>query len=201
MTIQCVLFDLGGVLVELGGVRDFGEMIGEPDENLVWSRWLTSPCVRAYERGHCSTDQFARELIDEFALECSADEFAERFRVWPRGLISGAYELVEQLSARLTVACLSNTNPLHWERQRDAMKLGSLFPTRFLSHELGMIKPDREIFDHVVDALQLAPESILFFDDNQINIEAAREAGLCAERVVGPDPVRAKLRELDLIGA
>ncbi len=52
MRIEYVVFDLGGVLVELGGVRDFGDMIGEADDERVWAPWLTSPWVRRdYERG------------------------------------------------------------------------------------------------------------------------------------------------------
>ena len=193
MSIQCVVFDLGGVIVELGGVRDFGDMINEPDDTRVWERWLSSRWVRDYERGRCSTEAFARGLVEEFELACSAGEFVERFLRWPRGLIDGAEELVEVLASRVAVACLSNTNELHWRHQTDAPRLAELFPTRFLSHQLGLIKPDREIFDHVVGALALPANSILFFDDNQLNVDGALAAGLCAERVQGPAATRAQL--------
>lgn len=193
MAVDCVLFDLGGVLVELGGVRDFGDMINEPDDSRVWSRWLESGWVRRYERGRCSTEDFARGLVGEFGLSCSEGEFLERFRAWPRGLIGGARELVEAVASRVAVACLSNTNELHWRHQADAWRLAELFPTRFLSHELGLIKPDREIFEHVVGALALPAEAVLFLDDNQLNVDAARAAGLRAERVQGPAAARAQL--------
>lgn len=193
MTIRCVVFDLGGVLVELGGVREFGDMIGEPDDSLVWARWLGSRWVRDYERGRCSTERFARGLVEEFGLTCSPEAFLDRFRVWPRGLMGGAHELVESLAETTPVACLSNTNELHWGHQADAFRLAELFPTRFLSHELGLVKPDREIFEHVVDALSLPADAILFFDDNRPNVDAAREAGLRAEHVQGPTGARACL--------
>jgi len=193
MDIRCVVFDLGGVLVELGGVREFGDMIGEPDDSLVWSRWLESPWVREYERGRCTTDAFADGLVQEFGLGCTPAEFLDRFRAWPKGLIGGATELVERVSRELPVACLSNTNALHWEHQADAFRLADLFPTRFLSHELDLIKPDREIYEHVVEALALPAESILFLDDNQPNVEAARAAGLRAERTIGPESARQHL--------
>ena len=128
MTIACVVFDLGGVLVELGGVRDFGDMISEPDDSQVWARWLRSRWVRDYERGRCSTEVFARGMVEEFALPDSPSEFIERFRAWPRGLMGGARELVESLSSRLAVACLSNTNQLHWNHQADAFQLAA-FPS------------------------------------------------------------------------
>ena len=193
MAIEIVVFDLGGVLVELGGVRDFGDLIGELDDERVWARWLESDWVRDYERGRCSTEAFAVGLVEEFELEISSDEFIERFRAWPRGLIDGAFELVEALAASVDVACLSNTNELHWGRQKDALRLGELFPTRFLSHELDLIKPDAEIYAHVVEAVDYAAEAILFFDDNQPNVDAARRAGLRAERVHGPAAARSHL--------
>ena len=187
---EVVLFDLGGVLVELGGVRDFGDMIGEPDDAQVWARWLGCPWVRDYERGRCSTEEFAAGMVQSYKLEVTPDAFIERFRVWPRGLFAGAYELVEALSRRTSVACLSNSNPLHWEHQCDAFQLGRLFPKRFLSHELDMIKPDRDIYEHVVRELNCAPSSVCFLDDNQINVDAARELGVDAHRVTGLEQAR-----------
>ena len=199
MSIQCVVFDLGGVIVGLGGVRDFGDMINEPDDTRVWARWLSSHWVRDYERGRCSTEAFARGLVEEFELTLSSGEFVERFLTWPRGLIDGAEELVEAAASSVAVACLSNTNELHWRQQTDAQRLADLFPTRFLSHELGLIKPDREIFDHVVGALTLPADSILFFDDNQLNVDGARAAGLRAECVQGPTAARAQLARYGLL--
>lgn len=199
MGIDCVVFDLGGVLVELGGVRDFGDMIGEPDDERVWARWLGNTWVRDYERGFCSSDTFARGMVEQFELDGTADEFIERFRAWPRGLFDGAYRLVEALASTVRVACLSNTNEVHWSRQADALRLAELFPTRFLSHELGLIKPDREIYDHVADRLDIAASSILFFDDNQLNVDAARNAGWQAVRVEGPEAARERLEQHGLL--
>jgi putative hydrolase of the HAD superfamily len=199
MPIRTVAFDLGGVLVELGGVRDFGDMINEPDDTQVWERWLRSPWVRDYERGRCSTEAFALGLVDEFELTCSPGEFIERFRSWPRGLMGGAQELVRGLASRIPVACLSNTNELHWNHQADAFQLADLFPRRFLSHELGLVKPDREVYDHVVGALSVPADTVLFFDDNQLNVDAARGAGIRAERVEGPSAARTHLERYGLL--
>lgn len=201
MRIDCVVFDLGGVLVELGGVRDFGDMIGEPDDERVWARWLGSSWVRDYERGFCSSDAFARGMIEQFELDGTSDEFIERFRAWPRGLFDGAYRLVETLASTVRVACLSNTNEIHWSRQADALRLAELFPTRFLSHELGLIKPDRDIYDYVADRLEIEVSSILFLDDNQLNVDAARDTGWQAARVQGPRAARECLEQHGLTGS
>ena len=46
-----VLFDLGGVLVDFGGVQAMKELSGITDDDELWHRWLTCRWVREFERG------------------------------------------------------------------------------------------------------------------------------------------------------
>ena len=199
MTTQVVLFDLGGVLVRLGGVDHFGQMVGMSDPEEIWRRWLTSPAVRRFERGGCSNEDFAEEMVRENDLALSAVEFLEIFRSWPKGLLDGAREMVVGLAEPLQVACLSNTNALHWNEQQDAEVVQRMFDVAFLSHEIGLVKPDAEIFEHVVEELSCQAAEILFFDDNALNVDAARSVGLDAHKVEGVAPTQALLRERGLL--
>ena len=199
MTTRLVLFDLGGVLIELGGVDHFGQLIGEDDEAEIWRAWLSSTWVRRYERGLCSREDFASGMREEHGLVMQESEFLELFLSWPRGLFPGAAELVDSLAPGVGTACLSNTNELHWNEQQDAPVLHRLFETRFLSHELGLVKPDREIFDRVLAELGLSGSEVLFLDDNQINVDGALEVGLDAQVVKGVAAVRALLSERGLL--
>jgi HAD superfamily hydrolase (TIGR01509 family) len=199
VTTRLVLFDLGGVLIELGGVEHFGQLIGEHDEAEIWRTWLSSTWVRSYERGFCSREDFASGMREEHGLELAEHDFLELFLSWPRGLFPGAEELVASLAPGVATACLSNTNELHWNEQQDAQVLHRLFETRFLSHELGLVKPDREIFDHVLSDLGLSGREVLFLDDNEINVDSAREVGLDAQVVKGVGAVRALLSERGLL--
>ena len=79
------------------------------------------------------------------------------------------------------------------------MGMGTRFDYHFPSHKTGMLKPDRECFDNVVRVLDIAPDRILFLDDNEVNVLAAREAGLKAEQVVGALEVVERLEKLDLL--
>ena len=53
-SIDIVLFDLGGVLVDLGGVASMKDLAGIDDEEEIWQRWLTCRWVRGFERGECT---------------------------------------------------------------------------------------------------------------------------------------------------
>ena len=200
MAIDVVLFDLGGVLVELGGMGDLARFAGEHSEEELWRRWLECPWVRRFERGHCDPDDFAQGMVESWSMPVEPTVFLEAFVRWPRGLLPGAREVVDEARAVARVACLSNTNALHAEQSWSATAIGELFPTRFFSHEMGIVKPDREAFDHVLEALALPAERILFLDDNQINVEGARAVGLRAERARGPGEARAALAAHGLAG-
>ena len=62
MTIEIVLFDLGGVLIELGGMAEMSVFSREDEESELWRRWLECPWVRRFETGQCDADVF--ELSD-----------------------------------------------------------------------------------------------------------------------------------------
>ncbi len=189
-----LLFDLGGVIVELAGVPVWKEWTGQSDHE-IWERWLYSPAVRRFERGSSSSDEFAREIVREFDLPVDPATFLAQFERWPTGPFPGALELLAELEDRFRLACLSNSNALHWPRFLSDMHLGEAFHHHFVSHELGALKPDLEVFELVVERLGCAPERILFLDDNQLNVDGARAAGLHAERAEGVAGAREVLRE------
>jgi HAD superfamily hydrolase (TIGR01509 family) len=189
-----ILFDLGGVLIELAGVGRMLELCNHAfSADELWARWLTSEGVRRFETGRASADEFGVAMLAEFGLPIAAAQFLEEFTAWPKGVFPGSFELLEQLATSYRLACLSNTNALHWPRVCDEMGLARYFEYTFASHLLGMLKPDAEIFEHVVEQLGCPPARILFLDDNQHNIASAQSAGMVARRVAGLAEVRAAL--------
>ena len=195
-----LLFDLGGVIVELGGVPVRKRWLGgRMSDREIWESWIHSPAVRRFESGGCDADEFARALVREFELPVDGATFLEHFEHWPRGTFPGALELLAELRESHRVACFSNTNALHWPKFLDDMGLGEAFHDCFASHELGALKPDRQAFDLVLRALGCAPGSVLFLDDNQINVDGARQAGLDAHLAQGPDAARSVLEELGVL--
>ena len=155
--------------------------------------------MRQFETGRADSDAFGAAMLNEFGLSIAAAQFFEEFTAWPKGVFPGSFELLEQLSASYRLACLSNTNALHWPRVCGEMGLARYFESTFASHLLGMLKPDLEIFQHVVGQLGCPPARILFLDDNQLNIVSARTAGMVARRVAGLGEVRAALIELGVL--
>jgi putative hydrolase of the HAD superfamily len=193
-SFELVLFDLGGVLIELRGVGAMQEMTGGMAVEELWRRWLSCPWVRSFESGQCSPEAFAEGIVAQWSLSTPPDEFLASFRSWPTGPLPGAEDLVRDVAEVVEVGCLSNTNRLHWSDWADSWPLLDLIKTRFLSFQIGLLKPDREVFDHVIARLGLDPRRILFLDDNQLNIDSAVDAGLQAVRVEGVIAARQALQ-------
>jgi putative hydrolase of the HAD superfamily len=184
--IRVVLFDLGGVLVDLSGVPTMLQwMDNRVSRDELLKMWLMSPVVRAFESGRATPEAFADQLIAEMGLPVERTRLLEEFARWPEGLFPGALDLVDRVPRRYTRATLCNTNALHWPRLMEDMRLSGAFDHYFASHLIGKIKPDEEAFQHVTEELECRAEEVLFLDDNQLNVEAAKRFGMVAVQVRG----------------
>jgi len=196
---DAVLFDLGGVLVELGDPNDVFGWDGSVGRDDFWRRWLASPTVRRFDAGRIDTDTFAREIVAELELRLSPERFMENFRRWVKGPYPGALPLLQTLAPRYTLAYLSNVNALHWERLRGETALFEPFDAGFPSFELGRLKPDPEAYAYVLDALGVRAARAVFLDDNAPNVDGARAVGMHAYRVHEPKGAACKLRQLGVL--
>jgi putative hydrolase of the HAD superfamily len=197
---DAIVFDLGGVLVELSGVPQMLAWMQTPiTVTELWQHWLSSAAVRSFETGQCTAEAFAAQICREFALGVSPETFLQAFISWPRQLFPGVRELLRALSPCYTLVSLSNTNALHWQRLQREMDFLHLFALNLPSHETQLIKPDREVFIHAIKTIGAPPKRIVFVDDNQQNVDQARAVGMEAHRTVGIAEVKTKLDELGLL--
>jgi putative hydrolase of the HAD superfamily len=199
--VEIVLFDLGGVLIEFGGVEPMKDLAGIHDDEELWRRWLGCPWVRDFERGRCSSDDFASGVIDEWGLPIDATTFLASFRSWPRAPMPGADALLRDVARTTPIGCLSNTNTLHWNENARRWAILDAFEYRFLSFELGLVKPDREIFDRVAASLPASPAHVLFLDDNSLNVDGALAPGTLATRAWGADEAHDALVRAGVLAA
>ncbi|HVA09036.1 MAG TPA: HAD family phosphatase [Acidimicrobiales bacterium] len=191
--IDVVLFDLGGVLVDFGGVAPMRGLANIASDEELWERWLTCPWVRTFERGQCSAEAFSEGIVSDWGLDVSPDSFLAAFESWPGATLPGAEQLVHEVRTRTPVGYLSNTNTLHREAHSSRWPVLTAFDHRFLSFEMGMVKPDPELFEAVATSLALPAVRLLFMDDNVRNVRAASAAGFRAEHAQGVQAARAAL--------
>ncbi len=94
------------------------------------------------------------------------------------------------------IAALSNANELHTPLHRQ--RFGSVIENFFFSDEIGHVKPERAIYEHVFHDLGVPPGRIAFFDDTPVNVDAARKIGIAAYTVDGFTALGARLHDLGI---
>lgn len=186
-TPPVLLFDLGGVIVDFRGAEGADAMTkGAHGLDYCRANWWRLPELDLLERGRLAPELFADAFIREWGLDLDRAGFLDGFKHWVTGVFEGAPGTLAGLGARYRLACLSNVNAVHWERCRE-LGVAELFDERFLSHELGLRKPEPEIYAGVAAALGIAPSEIFFFDDVNANVAAAIAAGMRAVLVENGD--------------
>lgn len=200
--IRVVLFDLGGVLERVAAAPKVEAWTaGRIPSSAFWSAWLSADSVRDFETGRIGPQEFAPRAVSELGLDISPADFLHDFRDWLAGPYDGARDLVLQVRASgVRTASFSNSNAIHWPIMESHQDVAEVFDANFPSHVLGHCKPDVEAFHAVVAALDVPAEAILFLDDNLVNVEGARRAGLQAERVDGVEGARKVLQAAELLG-
>lgn len=158
--------------------------------------WLESPWVGKFETGACSPEEFAAGAVAELDVNLSPEEFLTEFATWDRGPTPEAFTLLERLQSRYALYCLSNNNEVHWQHP-ELQRLLQYFKQTFVSHKIGLVKPDASVFKHVIKHIPEKPDRILFFDDNLECIAAAQKAGLNAYRVQGCASVIRVIEDMD----
>ena len=108
--------------------------------------------------------------------------FAEFKKSYEEKLASIKYykdvvDYAHSLKSRCKIAILSNLIPFDKKRINDQYDL-SKFDYVYLSYELGMTKPNKEIYQYVLNDLKILPQNILFIDDDSNNIKTAKECGI-----------------------
>lgn len=198
--IDLVLFDLGGVLIQPGGVGPLRALSGIESDEALWERWLSCRWVRRFEAGRCTAEEFAAGVVADWELAVAPEAFLDEFSRWPWPPFEGALELVESVQATVPAGFLSNMNALQWTANYEEIALTRAFDFRFLSFELGLVKPDAAIFDAVAERLPVRRQRVLFLDDNAVNVEAAESSGFVARHVRGIDAARDALVDTRVLG-
>lgn len=106
--------------------------------------------------------------------------------------------LAELHEAGVALALLSNA-PSSFGRLAEQQPWVRRFRHLLFSGDLGVAKPDPEIWTALLERLDAAPEQCLFLDDRQVNVDGARRAGLAGERWPGALAIRDRLTEFGVL--
>ena len=206
--IETVIFDLGGVLVEVDLERmtvPMAELAGTSPEEVVGALRVGHETLVEYERGRLETEELYRWVLDALGLSTDRCPF-ELFRRHMCAVLVPSPEmeaLFRQTCATptCTTCILSNTNDLHWTWVNAHLDLLQHASHTLTSYETGFYKPEPEIYRVALERFGVSdPSTAIFIDDLLPNVEAARQAGMTASFAHQDErTTRARLEELGVL--
>ncbi|MDB5823845.1 MAG: putative haloacid dehalogenase-like hydrolase [Herminiimonas sp.] len=198
--IDALLFDLGGVLIDVDFNRAFENwsLASGIDATLLRSRFKVDDAYHRHERAEISAEQYFAALRNSLGINIDDALFERGWNAILGAEIVSTTRLLPGLLQQRPLYLFSNSNRTHhvrWERAYAGMLAN--FAEVFVSSEIGLRKPDAEAFLHVASAAGLDPRHILFFDDTMENVDGAKAVGMMAVHVTGTDSIIDAIRSAD----
>ena len=192
MNRKAIIFDMGGVLVDLDmdGCRNaFKALLGyyRIDE-------LLDPChqkgiIGDLEEGMITPEEFRNIVLSE-SEPGSAPETVDK-AMWHilEGIRPYKAELLRRMTEKYDLYMLSNNNGITMVRAHELFAaagapIDEIFKKCFLSYEMKALKPSEKFYKDVVAQIGIPAEQMLFIDDSVSNVEGAVAAGLPAVHYV-----------------
>ena len=188
MNIKAIVFDMGGVLIDLDYDRCVAAYKALGFEEICD---YLDPCHQKgiygdMESGKASEDEF----YDFFLSKCHTGTTRADIDACMKSFYDGPSEKTSSLLRGLKqkgygIYMLSNNNPIMMRIcDSDFKKVGigisDFFDQAFISSSMKMMKPDAAIFNEAIRRIGLKAEELLFIDDSPVNVEAARKSGMNA---------------------
>ncbi|MBD3155039.1 MAG: HAD-IA family hydrolase [Candidatus Aenigmarchaeota archaeon] len=192
--INTIIFDAGGVFVK-GTSKEFFIKISKilkVDSSVFIKRkyiWDNA------QKGEISLQDAIEEIFD---IPISEEKMVEIINVWKRNfkLDIAIRDFAKKLSKDYRIFILSNIDTESVELFKDHREGFDFVEEEFLSCKLGMKKPDREIYEYVLNKINVKPEKCVFIDDKPENIEGAEKVGIHGIVFKNKEQLKRELRKL-----
>jgi len=199
--ILAAVFDLGGVIIDVHEQRPPGLWAASAGvcERDVARLYHNDTQYKLLACGKISMADYHRHIADRIGGPLSFEQFVDGWNAVLGGPLPGAQQLIAQLAGHVRLIVLSNTTACHtsvW-----SVTLADVlthFERLFLSHEMGVRKPQPGSFRCVLDYLDLPPEQVAMIDDKPENISAAEALGMKGIVARGAESISRGLAELGL---
>ena len=180
------LFDLGNVLAKsLDDYYLYNKLNCKIPYNEFLQYWWSDDLVLKAHMGLATDDEHVEALLKFCKSDLSINQFYEIYNSLDNSLYDETLEIINELKNKgYKVGLLSNLRLMDYKRYEEQIKKIN-FDYLFLSYEIKSIKPSSDIYLQVIDALNCEADNIIFFDDNQKNVNGAKKLGINAYQVTG----------------
>jgi len=184
-----IIFDFGGVIINIDPmltVKAFANLSPELTEEKTM-QVIQDPLFRQFEKGKISENELRMGITNMLDINTNLSDmdFDEAWDGMILDLPKARLDLIHSLKNDHRLFLLSNTNSIHMRKVSQVVQqtihkdsINHYFEKAYYSHLIGMRKPDREIFDLVLDENNLNSNETIFLDDFPVNFPGAVEVGI-----------------------
>lgn len=180
------VFDLGGVIAKLMDRKNIYDNLNLTIDYEQF-KYIFSDGEEATKvhKGQMSIEKYFEFLKQYLKKETSFQEFIKIYQKSKKGLYEDTVEIINKLkSSGFKIYLLSNLREIDFEIFQKGFDT-SIFTEMFLSYDIGMLKPNDDIYQYMLKKINDLPSNIYFFDDNENNINRALRNGINAYKVTG----------------
>ena len=195
--IKAICFDLDGVYFSENGFKSFKQKIidmGADTEKVKY--YLHGEPMLEFKRGTTKEQEYWQNAVEYLELKISPEKLVN--------LLPLGYEINQEVHGTVlkvrkngykTCICSNNfeTRVRLLDEKFDFIKN---FDVPIFSYEVGVIKPDKKIFEILVESAEVLPKELIYSDDSEMALQGAKEVGINAFVYEGFDKFKNKLIEL-----
>ena len=182
---KAIIFDLGAVILNINyqNTIDKFTKLGVNNAATFYSKKVQTNLFNQIETGMISSNEFLKALQKE-TKNANINQVEKAWNAMLLDLPEERIQLIEKLKNNYSIYLLSNTNAIHIDAikkqlcKRKWLAFCKLFDKMYLSHELGLRKPDVKIFEYILKEQKLKAEEIFFIDDSPQHIASAKKIGI-----------------------
>lgn len=195
MKYEAIVFDLGGVLIDLDYQRtiDAFKALGISNFDKMYSQAAQNNLFDDFETGQISAQRFVNSLLPYLPQGTTPNKVVQAWNAMILSVPPAKIELLEKLREEYPIYLLSNTNELHvpvvrreWAKVTEK-PMEDFFDHIYFSHEIHLRKPNNAIFEFVCAQQNLIPGKTLFIDDSIQHIKGAENVGLQTHFLESPE--------------
>jgi|TARA_B100001741_G_scaffold141800_1_gene117137 FMN phosphatase YigB (HAD superfamily) len=200
--IKTIFFDIGGVLIDIHPERTYQYLSDSADvevsmvkESFPWD------AHDQYERGIMNNEDWFITYKESLPQPCCLKR-SDFWNAWKLllGEEKNTVNILEALNKQYSIWLLSNTNPKHIQ---DEIEKRYLFPSlvngAVYSFDVGVRKPEKEIYEIAMQRANANPQECLFIDDLLENIQAAKQIGIEGIHFISSEQLKQELVHLGII--
>jgi len=193
---KAIIFDLGAVILNINYQNTIDEFtkLGVKNAATFYSKKVQTNLFNQIETGIISSNEFLKVLQKE-TNNANITQLEQAWNAMLLDLPEERLQLIKKLKSNHTIFLLSNTNAIHinaFKKQLGDKKwlaFCKLFDKMYLSHEVGLRKPDIEIFEYILTEQKLIAEEVFFIDDSPQHIASAKKLGIHCHHLLEKEDV------------